>query len=107
LDGEQGASPRAGRQAEGEAAAVTPEPLTIVGSGVAIPGDCDGDGDVDLSDFSTFSVCFGLRGPTAQCPQGDFDCVDLNGDSWIDLTDFSVFSVFFGTATSNAPQNCS
>jgi hypothetical protein len=69
-------------------------PLTVTSG---LPGDCDGDGDVDLSDFSTFSVCFGLRSPTAQCPSEDFNCADLNGDEWINLTDFSTFSVYFGT----------
>jgi hypothetical protein len=70
-------------------------------------GDLDGDGGVvDLGDFSPFSVCFGLRAPTEQCPQSLFDCADLNGDGWVNLTDFSTFQVLFGTVNSNTPPNC-
>jgi hypothetical protein len=70
-------------------------------------GDLNGSGgDVDLVDFSGFSVCFGLSGPSAACPQEDFDCSDLNGDGVIDLVDFSTFSVLFGTVSTNEPPNC-
>jgi probable HAF family extracellular repeat protein len=70
------------------------EPLSLESCG---PGDLDNDGDVDLSDFNKFQVCFGLRAPTPQCPDELFDCADLNDDGWINLTDFSTFQVLFGT----------
>jgi hypothetical protein len=70
-------------------------------------GDLDGSGGtVNLSDFSGFQVCFGLRGPTPQCPEDLFDCADLNQDGWINLTDFSTFQVLFGTVSTNSPPNC-
>jgi hypothetical protein len=70
-------------------------------------GDLNGSGGkVDLSDFSDFSVCFGLRGPTAQCPQETFYCADLNQDGWINNSDFSTFQVVFGTVNTNLPPNC-
>jgi hypothetical protein len=59
-------------------------------------GDCDCNGHVDLNDFNTFAICFGLHAPTAQCPPEWFGCVDLNGDEWINLTDFNTFQVGFG-----------
>ena len=70
-------------------------------------GDIDGNGGVvDLSDFNTFAVCFGLRAPTAQCPQAVFDCADLNQDNWVNLTDFNTFQVLFGTVNTKTPPNC-
>jgi hypothetical protein len=69
--------------------------------------DLDRDGSrVDLSDFSLFSVCFGLRAPTAQCPQDLFGCADLNQDEWVNLTDFNTFSVLFGTVSTGVPPDC-
>ncbi len=70
-------------------------------------GDLDGDGGrTDLSDFSKFQVCFGLRTPTEQCPEMLFNCADLDGSGWINLTDFSTFQVLFGTVSSSSPPNC-
>jgi hypothetical protein len=77
------------------------------GGAVCHCGDLDGDGGaVDLGDFSYFSVCFGLRAPTAQCPAALFSCADLNQDEWVNLTDFSTFQVLFGTENTNSPPNC-
>jgi hypothetical protein len=70
-------------------------------------GDLDEDGgQVDLGDFNQFAVCYGLRGPTEQCPQERFDCADLNQDDWVNLTDFSTFQLLFGTVSSNSPPDC-
>ena len=62
--------------------------------------------DVDLTDFSMFSVCFGLTGPTAECPPDEFDCADMNDDDWVNLTDFNTFQVLFGNVSTNSPPNC-
>lgn len=58
-------------------------------------GDFDGDGDVDLGDFATFSQCFGGSGlpPAGGCPPG-VDA-DSDGDGDVDLTDFAAFSQNF------------
>lgn len=53
------------------------------------PGDFDGDGDVDLSDFFTFIMCF--TGPDIPAPDG-CEGSDLDGDGDVDATDFSIFS---------------
>jgi len=60
---------------------------------VSIPGDYDGDGDVDLDDFEQFAgPCFG--GPDApvapECAFADFD-----GDGDVDLYDFAAFQEAF------------
>ena len=61
----------------------------------AIDGDFDNDGDVDLSDFSNFSLCFGGANlpPAGSCPPGIDADFDDDGD--VDLSDFSIFSLNF------------
>ena len=58
-----------------------------------VPGDFDGDADVDLADFSGFQACF--NGPNR--PPANSGCVraDFDGDGDVDLTDFGVFQVCF------------
>lgn len=56
-----------------------------------VPGDLDGDGDVDIVDFSTFAACFG-QPPVDQCV-----CADMDNDGDIDIVDFSTFAAQFGT----------
>ena len=58
------------------------------------PGDCDGDGDVDLHDFVDFEAC--LAGPGGGLGTG-CDCFDLDDNGDVDLGDFAEFqSVFTG-----------
>lgn len=57
--------------------------------------DVDGDGDVDLSDFSVFLTCFNgpsrpWAGPSATCTKFDVD-----SDKDIDLADFGEFLTCF------------
>jgi hypothetical protein len=60
--------------------------------GPGIPGDCDGDGDVDLDDYALFAGC--LSGPqggiTADC-----GCFDDDRDLDVDLLDFVAFQLAF------------
>jgi len=54
-------------------------------------GDFDGDGDVDLTDFTNFQLCFGgsSNPPPPTCPPGvDADC---DGDGDVDMGDFLIF----------------
>jgi hypothetical protein len=55
-------------------------------------GDCDGDGDLDLTDFGQFQLCFTGPGGTAgpECA-----CADFDGDNDIDLADFNAFQLGF------------
>jgi hypothetical protein len=56
---------------------------------VSVPGDMDGDGDIDRSDLDYFSAC--VRGPGREvgeeCYTADFD---KDGD--VDLIDYGEFS---------------
>lgn len=63
-----------------------------LGSATGIPGDTDGDGDVDLVDFAAFQLCFTGPGGSAadQCNSVDFD-----DDGDVDLADFGAFQLAF------------
>ena len=60
------------------------------------PGDFDGDGDVDLTDFAVFMP--GLTGPSATYPEsGDATLeFDFDSDGNVDLADFADFQTRFG-----------
>ena len=65
-----------------------------------VPADFDQDGDVDLSDFATFALCYGGAGmttPPPSCDPGDFDKTDLDDDNDVDLSDFATFAMYYGT----------
>ena len=76
--------------------------LTVGPAGV--PGDLDGDGDVDQEDFGHFQACLtGLAVPVT-----DPDCqeANLDGDSDVDLDDFIVFQQCLSGANVPADLNC-
>ena len=60
-----------------------------------ILGDFDLDGDVDLTDFVQFQLCFGGANnpPAPTCPPGVN--ADLDGDGDVDLADFLIFQQNF------------
>lgn len=53
-----------------------------------VPGDCDGDGDVDLEDYFDFEGC--LSGPMGGTGTG-CECFDFDGNGNVDLLDFAEF----------------
>jgi len=61
--------------------------VLLVPSCLTVPGDMDGDGDVDLMDVDEIVSC--LDGPTMSYASG-CECADLNGDLTIDLADYAV-----------------
>lgn len=61
-----------------------------IAQALPIPGDANGDGRADLSDFGTLKANFGTTGNRLQG--------DLNWDRSIDLSDFGVLKANFGGA---------
>jgi len=60
--------------------------------GASQPGDCDGDGDVDLDDFHGLFDC--LLGPDDGLG-ADCGCFDLDANGRVDLLDFAAFQAVF------------
>ena len=75
--------------------------ITTTGRGrlvEAVPGDVDGDLDVDFDDFSAFAACMGgpdVTTPPARRAPGDFARADLDRDLDVDLRDFAAFQTLF------------
>lgn len=57
-----------------------------------IPGDCDGDGDIDLADYACFSNC--VTGPDGSIGT-DCGTFDLDNDADVDLLDWQRFQAIF------------
>jgi hypothetical protein len=63
-------------------------------------GDLDGDGIVDLDDYTLFAECVTgpCEGTPCDPPPGDDDCcvfADVDGDGDVDLVDFAAFIIQF------------
>jgi len=73
------------------------EPLVV-----AWPGDFDADGDVDVSDFATFQVCFNGSAKPPALPSCDTADIDSDGD--VDVDDYGRFQLCFnGSSHPPAP----
>ena len=71
-------------------------------------GDIDRSGGaVDLADFATFALCFGLAAPSPPgCDADAFACSDLNGDGVVNLADFATFATWFGLTPTQTVPDC-
>jgi hypothetical protein len=70
--------------------------------GATLPGDYDGDGDVDLADFGAFQACF--NGPNRVAAQTGCEAADFDADNDVDLGDFGRFQACFNGP--NRPPAC-
>jgi serine protease AprX len=59
-----------------------------------VPGDHDGDGDVDLADFAAWHGC--MTGPNAGPPSSGCEVFDFDADDDVDTEDFQTFSALLG-----------
>lgn len=77
---------------------------TVVIAVQTVPGDFDGDGDVDQDDFGHFQACYSGSGEV----QSDQNCRDaiLDGDEDVDQNDFAVFLACLSGADNPANPNC-
>jgi hypothetical protein len=70
-------------------------------------GDVDRSGGaVDLNDFATFAVCYGLGGPAGDCTEPDFECSDINADGTVNLSDFATFAIWYGLTSTQTVPDC-
>ena len=60
-----------------------------------VPGDVDGDGDIDLTDHRRLTQC--LLGPATVTDPKTCGNLDFDGDSRVDLTDVAAFLARFGS----------
>ncbi len=64
-----------------------------------IPGDLDGNGDVDFADAQIFLSCMAgpeVTTPPPGCDPADFEMADLDGDGDVDRVDFDMLQHLFG-----------
>ena len=66
-----------------------------------VPGDVNGDGDVDLADVGYFEAQFGMSG--LPVPPVDLNSADLDADGDVDLHDLVFIRDGFGFVTPEAP----
>ena len=70
--------------------------------GPLLPGDVNGDGRTDLTDFNILKENFGATGPEVSRGVGDLD-----GNMSVDLTDFNILKDDFGNAAAAVPEPAS
>ncbi|UCG31803.1 MAG: alkaline phosphatase family protein, partial [Phycisphaerales bacterium] len=71
-------------------------------------GDIDeSGGPVDLGDFGTFAVCYGLDTPyPPDCDTRAFCSSDLDGNGIVNLNDFGLFALWYGLTPTQTVPNC-
>ena len=62
---------------------------TWTGCVEAEPGDCNGDGNIDLDDYTQLVTCY--TGPDTGSVPPECECVDFDSDDDVDLADFAAF----------------
>ena len=71
-----------------------PDNIPFITIGDGTPGDTNGDGEVDATDYANLLAQFGLAAP-------DTDSADFNGDNVIDLQDFAILRLAMSNSASS------
>jgi hypothetical protein len=81
----------------------SPQTITVSLTIVNVPGDMDGDDDVDQADFGLFQACYsGFGEPeTAECEKAR-----LNYDDFVDQLDFAIFQACFSGPDMPVDPDC-
>jgi hypothetical protein len=79
-------------------------PVDTYGCPLSVPGDYDGDGDVDQEDFGRFQVCHRGSRRTQPAPQCRF--ARMNADAYVDSEDMTLFSRCMSGPNIPADPNC-
>lgn len=68
---------------------------TTVTVAIPLPGDLDGDYDLDLGDYRMFQLCYTETdlAPSSNCPMGSD--ADFDADTDVDLDDYAIFYGYF------------
>ncbi|UCG16286.1 MAG: hypothetical protein JSV19_13430 [Phycisphaerales bacterium] len=69
----------------------------LYGIVIGVPGDWDGDGDVDLTDYAALADC--LTGPGGGPPGSGCNVLDFDVDADIDVADFASFQAAFADSS--------
>ncbi len=74
-------------------------PFTAAFLTIAVPGDFDFDGTVNLADHAVFAACLSgpdVTTPPPGCSPAQFDVADLDNDDDVDTNDFAAFQSLIG-----------
>jgi hypothetical protein len=82
----------------------SPQTIPVRITVLPVTADFDGDGDVDLGDFSLLQLCFNGPNRTPALP-ASCGAPDMDDDADVDLTDFAVLQSCFNGP--NRPPTCS
>jgi hypothetical protein len=81
-----------------------PMPVGVDGG---VPGDVDGDGDVDHADFALLAGAWagpGVRRPSPGCTPAQFIRADLDDDLDVDLADLALYGLLGASGATPAAQ---
>lgn len=71
---------------------------------ICVPGDMDGDGDIDQADFGLLQACY--TGPAVPVADPSCQAANMDGDADVDMQDFDLFQRCMSGANTPVDANC-